>query len=541
MNAIIESLSDLGARFAGFALPMLLQSAVLIALLFALGLALRKRAREAIRYAFWMLLPHRVRHIMNRPLPRTARIGFRGLAAVLLLALVAVPMSCRRNTEPALRQAMPDSAPPNSGTTKDVLLLTISKEGAMTLQGGVVTLDDLQSKLADAVLRNPRTTLDIQADQETTWAKVAKVLNAAKAARLGVASAFSKTTPPSDWSDKQLSAAPPFIPAPRRLPMAPALPPMPGLMAPVKLAPADVDAMEAKLAEDPEDFSARRDLLAYYASRDQAAKEKHVLWIIEHHPEFSGNGSEMSLDPNTEESAYRKGKALWLQNVRNNPTNTAILAHAAEYLLRSDREAGVELLKKAQSLEPRNPAWSEQLGQIYRLDAMSQPGTNGAAMALMEFEKAQSQTSPSVPGSPRLVDMAKLAFAAGDLEKARIYATELLGPGLQWNGGGNAGYASYYGNFVLGRIAMREGKLDEAKKYLRESGRTKGAPVLNTFGPNMSLAKELLEKGETNAVLEFFQECEKFWPRYGGENKTAKWTTEVKEGKTPDFGANLYF
>jgi len=42
-------------------------------------------------------------------------------------------------------------------------------------------------------------------------------------------------------------------------------------------------------------------------------------------------------------------------------------------------------------------------------------------------------------------------------------------------------------------------------------------------------------------VLEFFQECGKFWPQYGGENKTAKWTAEVKEGKTPDFGGNLYY
>jgi hypothetical protein len=94
---------------------------------------------------------------------------------------------------------------------------------------------------------------------------------------------------------------------------------------------------------------------------------------------------------------------------------------------------------------------------------------------------------------------------------------------------------------VLGRIALHEGKLSEAKKYLLESGKTTGGPVLNTFGPNMSLAKELLEKGETNAVLEFFQECEKFWPQYGGVNKCAKWTAEVKGGKTPDFGANLSF
>ena len=57
MNAVIEGLNAWGARFAGFALPMLLQSAVLITLLFALDLALRKRVRATLRYAVWMLVP----------------------------------------------------------------------------------------------------------------------------------------------------------------------------------------------------------------------------------------------------------------------------------------------------------------------------------------------------------------------------------------------------------------------------------------------------------------------------------------------------
>jgi tetratricopeptide (TPR) repeat protein len=250
----------------------------------------------------------------------------------------------------------------------------------------------------------------------------------------------------------------------------------------------------------------------------------------------------MTLDPNTEESAYKKGKQLWLQNVKNYPTNAAIIGRAAAYILPSDHEAGVELLKKAQALEPRNPAWSEQLGQIYQSETVGNPAaTNSAAIALMEFEKARAQSAPSAPNSFRVVEMAKLAFAAGDIEKARTYADELLAPGLQGNGGVNDPYAFYYGNFVLGRIALREGKVEVAKSYLLASGKTAGNPLLNTFGPNMSLAKELLEKGETNAVLEFFQDCGKFWTRSGGPNKTVIWAADVKDGKMPDFGANLNY
>jgi tetratricopeptide (TPR) repeat protein len=333
--------------------------------------------------------------------------------------------------------------------------------------------------------------------------------------------AAPKTTPVSDWSGKQLR--------------------LPGFGGPGVLDSSEVDALEAKLVQDPEDFSARRDLLAYYGFRDRAAKAKHVLWIIEHHPEFPGRGPDMSLDPIMEDSAYRQGKALWLQNVKTHPTSALILGNAAAYFLLHDRATAEDLLTKAQVLEPGNPGWSERLGQLYKLGATGQAGSSLAAKALAEFEKAQSQTSPPVPGSPRLADMAKMAVAAGELEKARTYANELLGPGLTWSGGGAAGDALYNGNTVLGRVALREGKMDEAKKCLLEAAKTKGSPVLDSFGPNMSLAKELLEKGETNSVLEFFQECERFWPSYGNEDKLSKWSVMVKAGKTPDFGANLNY
>jgi hypothetical protein len=44
-------------------------------------------------------LTQRIMHIMNRPPPRKTRIGARGFAAVLLLALVALPMGCLPKTE----------------------------------------------------------------------------------------------------------------------------------------------------------------------------------------------------------------------------------------------------------------------------------------------------------------------------------------------------------------------------------------------------------------------------------------------------------
>ena len=56
----------------------------------------------------------------------------------------------------------------------------------------------------------------------------------------------------------------------------------------------------------------------------------------------------------------------------------------------------------------------------------------------------------------------------------------------------------------------------------------------------MTLAKELLEKGEREVVLEYFDLCAKFW-ELERDKKLKKWKSQVEAGKTPDFGANLVY
>ena len=53
----------------------------------------------------------------------------------------------------------------------------------------------------------------------------------------------------------------------------------------------------------------------------------------------------------------------------------------------------------------------------------------------------------------------------------------------------------------------------------------------------MSLAKDLLAKGESRAVLQYFEDCRKFWKRDNG--RLALWAEDVKVGNVPEFGPNL--
>jgi hypothetical protein len=55
----------------------------------------------------------------------------------------------------------------------------------------------------------------------------------------------------------------------------------------------------------------------------------------------------------------------------------------------------------------------------------------------------------------------------------------------------------------------------------------------------MSLAQDLLTKGERDVVLEYFELCRHFWKMENG--RLTKWGQEVKAGRIPDFGANLVY
>ena len=136
-----------------------------------------------------------------------------------------------------------------------------------------------------------------------------------------------------------------------------------------------------------------------------------------------------------------------------------------------------------------------------------------------------------------LNDVAKQSLIAGKIGDARFYAGELLALLPHFPENWNYGNAVQDAHLVLGRIAVREKRISDAKRHLYASGKSGGSPQLNTFGPNMSLAKDLLEKGERQAVLDHFERCRIFWKMDQGE--LDKWSREVQEGKTPDFGVNL--
>ena len=111
----------------------------------------------------------------------------------------------------------------------------------------------------------------------------------------------------------------------------------------------------------------------------------------------------------------------------------------------------------------------------------------------------------------------------------------------------NHGNIIFTQHSLLGRVALREGKLDEAKKHLLAAGHTPGSPQLNSYGPSFIFARELAEKGERDTVIAFLDLVARFWANpdsrteansknVASENlkQLESWKKQLRAGKVPD-------
>lgn len=125
-----------------------------------------------------------------------------------------------------------------------------------------------------------------------------------------------------------------------------------------------------------------------------------------------------------------------------------------------------------------------------------------------------------------LDDLAKSAFHCGAAVQAAAYATKLLAAARKYRASWNYGNAIHYGNTYLGRLANLAGKFKEASLHLRASLKHKGSPQLNSFGPSMELARELLIAGDVKSVVDYLEGCKAFWKNdYGALDH---WLDEIR-------------
>ena len=187
----------------------------------------------------------------------------------------------------------------------------------------------------------------------------------------------------------------------------------------------------------------------------------------------------------------------------------------------------------------RREDWQEASRLSIRINAALLMQTRSQATPALELQHLiMLAGNEPIRRNPYLPRMATAAFAAGDYRRAASYAEEALAAARQgvfwWTGD-----AIHQGNIVLGRLALRKGDLEEAKRDLLAAGKTPGSSSLASTGPNLQLAKDLLDRGESAAVIQYLEECGAFWDANRG--KLAEWIVLIKGGLKPDFGPNLAY
>lgn len=317
------------------------------------------------------------------------------------------------------------------------------------------------------------------------------------------------------------------------------------------------DHLERELNFDPNDFADRIELLSFYSfrkidgtlSEDQMLKRRtQVLWVIEHEPSshFASDFA-VSFDPEGEESdveGLRQAEELWLRQVDANPSNSRILYNAGEFFsLVHNWQKSEQLLERACEIDPHSYDIASSLGVDYwhdaRYAATSEEGRISSSKALKEFDRAMRNAQTEDQRRYVLPDAAQAAYESGEFKEASDLSTEMLSMAKEQGRSEDYSDEIHYGNLVLGLIALQNGDTKSAGAHLVESAAISGNPHLDTFGPNMTLAKELLEKGDRKSVLEYLESCSKFWKM--GDKKLTEWRADIVAGKMPDFGPNLRY
>ena len=307
------------------------------------------------------------------------------------------------------------------------------------------------------------------------------------------------------------------------------------------ITPEKAASLESELVKRPEDLFARAQLVGYCFRqvREQAARAKHrvhVLWLTENAPEANlPAGPEAGI---FEADGYAEGKDAWSSHLESDANNLEIMKHAANFFEYGDRELATQILERAQSLDEKDPDWARQLGQLQRSDSRLRDGkrdSEAAKRALEQFERAH-ELSDELQREYPLKDLGTTALHAGAIEKARAYAEAMLEGSV---GGWNHGNRIPYGNLTLGRIALLEGNIEEAKSRLVAAGETPGSPQLNSFGPDMTLARQLRKQGEADVLVEHLSLCSEF--SNSDRGRLEAWIAQVKDGETPDFRGGLRF
>ena len=181
--------------------------------------------------------------------------------------------------------------------------------------------------------------------------------------------------------------------------------------------PAEAAQLESQLTSHPQDVAARTRLISYYYQQMTAEpRTRHILWLIENHPE--AEVFRIAPDVTSLEVAWHglnsvgdrdKARALWLRQLARFSNDAEVLANAAPAL---PAEESIRVVRRLRMLGPSNPVWTVNLTSVY-------------ARAVRDVFDARNPMRQALGGPVRYRDMWQMRLHHAGPELAEKLKNEL--------------------------------------------------------------------------------------------------------------------
>ena len=325
-----------------------------------------------------------------------------------------------------------------------------------------------------------------------------------------------------------------------------------------KLTASQIQQKEKALSVRPDDVDTRISLIWHYSTydprnliRNQEACVRHRIWLIEHNPEIDDarllGFSRQEFSPASIEAL----KKAWIAKVSENGTYE-VRMNAIDSLKAYAPAAALAVAEEGAKRDPENYKYLLIVVELNadEIKAGTKEEADQAARRLLDYGTRALVLLKKERSSERdwyrfevLKNLSRAAIRAQDIDRASAFAQELVLDFGQTSYARTYDQAAHIGNTTLGLVAMRRNDIAKAKEHLMASIRAPLRMGYNNLGQiEMSLAKEIFEKGEKDSVLEYLKLCQtvpnfKIYPEsYADEVHALKlWIGQIEKGTTPNF------
>jgi thiol-disulfide isomerase/thioredoxin len=190
--------------------------------------------------------------------------------------------------------------------------------------------------------------------------------------------------------------------------------------------PEEAAQVEKALEANPDDLAARDRLLLYYSTRDpvtdaiRAARRRHILWLIEHHPAHGVHNTFVELippppNPLADPEGEAEAAQLWRRQALRTDASPWAISHAVYFLYFHDRKFALQVLEEARRRNPSDAAlaWAKGVEDALTITGATAVDTNGTA-ARFDTAIADSPAAGTAREELRITANSDLLSAAAD-------------------------------------------------------------------------------------------------------------------------------